>query len=181
MERRGQVNAPSAEAVTFTGQNMVEALPGRPVEVEAPGDLVASEAPHRKEEGDLMKRIAIATEGEEGLSGNVSPHFGESNSYTIVKVEKNGIVEEFRITSPFFCQHRTCSLPNLVREQNADVIIAGSMGKRAMSIFKKYGIEVVTGASGNAKVALNDYLSGKLKGIVECKHHEEKTCHKQRR
>lgn len=124
-----------------------------------------------------MKRIAIATEGEEGLSGNVSPHFGESDSYTIVEVEKSGIVKEFQIASPFFCQHRTCSLPNLIREQKADAIIAGSMGKRAMNIFKKYGIEVVTGASGNAKVALNDYLSGNLKGFVECKHHEDKTCH----
>lgn len=127
-----------------------------------------------------MKIIAIATEGEEGLSGNVSPHFGESNSYTIVEVEGNSIGKEFQITSPFFCQHRTCSLPNIVRKQKANVIIAGSMGKRAMTIFKKYGIEVVTGASGNAKVALNNYLSGKLKGLVECKHHEEKTCHKQR-
>ena len=128
-----------------------------------------------------MKRIAIATDGEKGLSGNVSPHFGESKSYMIVQVEKDRIVKEFQITSPFFCQHRTCSLPNLIREQRADVIVAGSMGARAMNVFKKYGIEVVTGASGNAKVALNDYLSGKLKGFVECKHHEEKTCHKQRR
>ncbi|MFB0527624.1 MAG: NifB/NifX family molybdenum-iron cluster-binding protein [bacterium] len=128
-----------------------------------------------------MKRIAIATEGEKGLSGNVSPHFGESRSYTIVELEGNNTAKVFQITSPFLCQHRTCSLPNFIRKQKADVIIAGSMGLRAMTIFKKYGIEVVTGASGNAKVALNDYLSGKLKGFVKCKHHEEKTCHKQRR
>jgi predicted Fe-Mo cluster-binding NifX family protein len=57
------------------------------------------------------------------------------------------------------------------------VIISGGMGGGAIEIFNEKGIEVITGASGAAETAVNNYLQGNLKstGSVchEHQHHDE--------
>jgi predicted Fe-Mo cluster-binding NifX family protein len=43
------------------------------------------------------------------------------------------------------------------------VIISGGMGGGAVDIFNEKGIEVILGASGDAKHAVENYLKGNLK------------------
>ncbi|NLK63529.1 MAG: hypothetical protein GX289_00380 [Tissierellia bacterium] len=51
------------------------------------------------------------------------------------------------------------------------------MGGGAIEIFNEKGIEVITGARGQAKIAAEDYLKGNLESIGsichEHKHHDE--------
>ena len=76
------------------------------------------------------------------------------------------------------CQRlQTWILPNFLNDMGVNVIISGGMGGGAIEIFNEKGIEVITGATGNAKAAAEKYLQGSLKstGSVchEHQHHDE--------
>ncbi|TET62349.1 dinitrogenase iron-molybdenum cofactor biosynthesis protein, partial [Candidatus Aerophobetes bacterium] len=58
--------------------------------------------------------------------------------------------------------------PTFLKEQGIDVIIAGGMGVRAVGFFDQFGIQVVTGAVGRVKGAVDNFLNGKLKGSEPC-------------
>jgi predicted Fe-Mo cluster-binding NifX family protein len=68
-------------------------------------------------------------------------------------------------------------LPNFLADRGVNVIISGGMGGGAVEIFNERNVEVVVGASGNAKTAVEAYLQGSLKstGSVchEHQHHDE--------
>lgn len=101
-----------------------------------------------------MKKIALPVQGE-----NVSAHFGHAPQFKIFSVEDDEIVEEDVLENP---GHQPGLLPRLLNEAGSDLIIASGMGQKAISIFEKNNIDVVCGASGNAKNAVVDYLKGKL-------------------
>jgi predicted Fe-Mo cluster-binding NifX family protein len=63
-------------------------------------------------------------------------------------------------------------LPQWLREQGADVIIAGGMGSRAQQLFGQNGIRVVVGAASDApEVLVRQYLDDRLvTGTNLCDH-----------
>ncbi|NMA75545.1 MAG: dinitrogenase iron-molybdenum cofactor, partial [Bacteroidales bacterium] len=73
--------------------------------------------------------------------------------------------------------HRPGFLPNFLADQGVNVIISGGMGGGAVAIFGERNVEVVVGASGDAKTAVENYLKGDLKstGAVchDHKHHAD--------
>ena len=73
--------------------------------------------------------------------------------------------------------HRPGFLPNFLNDIGVNVIISGGMGQGAIDIFNEKGIEVITGALGEAKIAAEEYLKGNLKstGSIchEHQHHGE--------
>ena len=78
--------------------------------------------------------------------------------------------------------HKPGFLPNFLNDMGVNVIISGGMGGGAVEIFNDKGIEVITGASGEAKSAVVEYLKGNLKstGSIchEHQHHDECGEHK---
>ena len=60
-------------------------------------------------------------------------------------------------------------VPNFIKQQGAEVIIAGGMGMRAIEFFNQLGIEAVTGASGRVADVINSYLKGNLQGAGPCR------------
>jgi predicted Fe-Mo cluster-binding NifX family protein len=73
--------------------------------------------------------------------------------------------------------HRPGFLPNFLADRGVNVIISGGMGGGAVEIFNERNVEVVVGAKGDAKAAVEAYLQGSLKstGSVchEHQHHDE--------
>ena len=114
-------------------------------------------------------KIAVASDG-----GQVTEHFGHCQSFRIYQAETDRIVKSETIPNP---GHRPGFLPNFLNDQGDNVIISGGMGGGAIEIFAEKGIEVVTGAKGNADDAAKCYLQGSLKstGTVchEHQHHGE--------
>ena len=123
-----------------------------------------------------MKRIAIACEDDRGLDGQVSAHFGRCPCYTVVEVEGQNLVGHRVERNPHFGDHRPGMVPQFVKSLNADAILAGGMGPRAVQMFQGFGIDVVTGASGTARQVLEAYLGGTLSGIVPCQHDHPDSC-----
>lgn len=120
------------------------------------------------EEKEVM-RIAVA--GEEK---NVTEHFGHCVNFLIYDVENGKITNEESIPNP---GHKPGFLPNFLADRGVNVIISGGMGGGAVDIFNERNVEVVVGASGDAKTAVENYLKGELKttGSVchEHQHHDE--------
>ncbi|GAB6180422.1 NifB/NifX family molybdenum-iron cluster-binding protein [Desulfotomaculum defluvii] len=114
-------------------------------------------------------KIAVASE-----NGLVTEHFGYCQSFSIYEVENNQIVKSESIPNP---GHKPGFLPNFLNDMGVNVVISGGMGSGAVNIFNEKGIEVITGAKGNAETAAKSYLQGSLKstGSVchDHKHHDE--------
>lgn len=117
-----------------------------------------------------MKRIALACEDNQGLSGQMSQHFGRCPYYLIVDVEGDEIKKTDSVDNPYYNNHVPGMVPQFINEQGANVMIAGGMGPRAIDMFGNLGIEVVTGAIGNVGNVLQAYLRGEISGVESCEH-----------
>lgn len=117
-------------------------------------------------------KIAVASEGK-----NVSEHFGHCEGFTIFVVQDRQIEAKEFIYNP---GHKPGFLPVFLYEQGVNVVISGGMGGGAVDIFNEKGIEVVTGASGDAQTAVEQYLRGDLKsaGAVCHEHRYSDECEK---
>lgn len=102
-----------------------------------------------------IMRIAVACMGK-----NVSEHFGHCENFTFFDAENGKIVAQNSVPSP---EHKPGRLPNFLHDQGAVVVIAGGMGPGAIDIFNAHNIEVIVGARGDAKTAVENYLAGDLK------------------
>jgi len=100
-------------------------------------------------------KIAVASEGKK-----VTEHFGHCEGFTIFDTENDKIKSSEFIESP---GHKPGFLPVFLYEKGVKVIISGGMGGGAIDIFNEKGVEVITGASGDAEAAVKSYLKGELK------------------
>ena len=123
-----------------------------------------------------MKRITFACDDAQGLNAIMSGHFGRCPYYTMIDVEGNEKKKVHVIKNPYFDNHVPGKIPHFIKEQKANVMIAGGMGPKAIDLFHSFGIEVYTGVSGKVKDVLEAYLNGKVKGMVACAHDHKDSC-----
>lgn len=120
-------------------------------------------------EAKKMIKIAVASENE-----IVTEHFGHCVNFNIFEAENDQIIKSESIPNP---GHKPGFLPNYLNDMGINVVISGGMGGGAIDIFNEKGIEVIVGATGNAKATAEAYLQGSLKstGSVchEHQHHDE--------
>ncbi|WP_027398330.1 iron-sulfur cluster carrier protein MrpORP [Anaerovorax odorimutans] len=109
----------------------------------------------KEENGGIKMKIAVASEGK-----MVTEHFGHCESFIIFETENDQIVNKESVANP---GHKPGFLPNFLNDMGVKVIISGGMGGGAIDIFNEKGIEVITGASGDAEAVVNEYLKGNLK------------------
>lgn len=124
----------------------------------------AHDAPHNEERIDTVMKIAVAANGKE-----VSGHFGHSEQFIVYDVEQNAITAEQCVANP---GHRPGLLPNMLADMGVKTVIAGGMGAHAAGICAERGVEVITGAQGDARSAAEAYLRGELHSTGEmCTEH----------
>jgi predicted Fe-Mo cluster-binding NifX family protein len=102
-------------------------------------------------------RIAIPM-----TNGKMSPHFGHCEKFALIDVDEaaKSIRERKEVDAP---PHQPGLLPGWLREQGADMIIAGGMGHRARGFFAEMGIEVQVGApSQDPEELVRSWLNGSL-------------------
>jgi predicted Fe-Mo cluster-binding NifX family protein len=115
-------------------------------------------------------KIAAACEGT-----NITGHFGHCENFMIFSAEGTTVKDAVSVPNP---GHRPGFLPNYLHGLGVNVIISGGMGSGAIDIFNDLKIEVITGASGDARTAAERYLKGELKssGSVCHEHQHKDTC-----
>lgn len=94
-------------------------------------------------------------------SGKVSMHFGRCPEFTIFKIKENKIKNKKVIDNP---GHKPGFLPKFLNKRGADCLITGGIGRRAVNLFNKYEIEVISGAKGEADKVIEDFLKGEIEG-----------------
>jgi predicted Fe-Mo cluster-binding NifX family protein len=106
----------------------------------------------------------------------LSPHFGHCETFAFFEVdkEKQEILKTESIPAP---PHVPGMLPGWLKEQGADVIIAGGMGGRAVELFEAQSIGLCIGAPSEVPEALvKRFLSGELTGGANTCDHGSQEC-----
>lgn len=114
-------------------------------------------------------KIAIPYE-----NGNVNPHFGQSREFVIFEAEEKEIKGQKVISAESFC-HNHEGLAGFLKREGVNVVIAGGIGYGMISALQGVGLEVVSGASGDARKVAEDYLNGRLVtdgSVCGCSGHE---------
>lgn len=111
-------------------------------------------------------RLAIPIEGNRLCS-----HFGHCSTFAFVDVnqETKSVVARQDLAPP---PHEPGVIPKWVAEQGADLVLAGGMGARAVSLFESGGVKVFTGCPAQTPEELaQGFLDGTLqRGSNECGH-----------
>jgi ATP-binding protein involved in chromosome partitioning len=109
-------------------------------------------------------RIAIPVS-----DGLVSPHFARCGEFALYDVEEGKVKNRASAIPP---PHGPGVLPQWLKEQGANVIIASGMGMRAQALFSEQGIDVVLGAAEDSPDdTVAKYLNGTLEtGDNVCDH-----------
>jgi ATP-binding protein involved in chromosome partitioning len=104
--------------------------------------------------------------------GKLCLHFGHCEEFIIFDVDDNdkkNVTSSQSFTPP---PHEPGLLPRWLSDKNVQLVIAGGMGARAVTLFKERGVDVITGApAGDPEMIIDTYLKGNLiTGINACDH-----------
>ncbi len=113
-------------------------------------------------------KIAVTAENNNGLESLVAQHFGHAPFFILVDVENGEVTSTKGIPNPFISGHAPGEVPTFIKEQNANVMLSGGMGGRAIQFFEDAGIKAATGASGTVRQSLDNYFGGKLTEAAPC-------------
>jgi predicted Fe-Mo cluster-binding NifX family protein len=113
-------------------------------------------------------KIAVTAETSQGLGSVVAHHFGHAPYFILVDVEDGEVTATQDVPNPFLNGHAPGQVPGFIKEQNADVMLSGGMGGRAIQFFEQAGIKAATGATGTVRQALENYFGGKLTEAAPC-------------
>ncbi|MBF0397517.1 MAG: NifB/NifX family molybdenum-iron cluster-binding protein [Desulfobacterales bacterium] len=92
--------------------------------------------------------------------GKLTSHFGHCQNFALIDVEKNKISKKEILIPP---PHEPGVLPKWLSDLGTNIVIAGGMGHRAMSLFEQAGIKLVIGAPVDSPENLvMSYLSNNL-------------------
>ncbi len=114
-------------------------------------------------------KIIVSSDNNRKLDSSVSHHFGRCPYFTIVDLVENEIINVESVENPYFNAHSPGQVPAFIKGLDAEVMLAGGMGRRAISIFENYGIQCSTGAAGTVRNAVNSYAAGSLSAALPCR------------
>lgn len=110
-------------------------------------------------------KIAVASNGKE-----IWGHFGHCECFNIYETEGGKITSAQCVPNP---GHKPGFLPNFLADMGVNAIIAGGMGGGAVEIFNERNVEVIVGAEGDARAAVEAYLHGDLKSTGSICHEHQ--------
>ena len=115
-------------------------------------------------------KIAVTYE-----NGQVFQHFGHTEEFKVYDVEDGKVVSSKVLGSD---GHGHEELAALLAGRSIDVLICGGIGPGAQAALTENGIELCSGASGDADAAVEAYLKGELVSSgANCDHHDHEHDH----
>jgi predicted Fe-Mo cluster-binding NifX family protein len=108
-------------------------------------------------------RVAIPVYDEKGLDDTIYEHFGRSPYFLLIDIVDGEITGFKTVRNEHLEAHEPGQLPELLATHGVRVLICHRVGRKAISFLNQLGIQVVTGASGKVRNAVEAFLSGALK------------------
>ena len=103
--------------------------------------------------------------------GEVFQHFGHTENFKLYEIEAGQVVSN-QIIDTNDSGHE--ALANYLANLSVSVLVCGGIGDGAQAALADAGIEICSGAQGDADAAVNAYLNGELVSAgVNCDHHHE--------
>jgi len=117
-------------------------------------------------------KLVIPTNDKKGLESEIAEHFGRCLTYTFLN-EKGEVIEIIDNTS----EHMGGSglPPELMKKHQAEVLICGDIGPRAISLCAELGIEVYICRASAVREAFDLWKNNQLKkaGVGDaCEQHQ---------
>ncbi len=107
--------------------------------------------------------------------GNIFQHFGRTEQFKVYEVEDGKILSSQVIGSNGIGHG---ALAGLLAEHAIEVLICGGIGGGAQNALAEAGIQVCSGAQGDADAVVEAYLRGELADAgVTCDHHHHEEGH----
>lgn len=111
-------------------------------------------------------KIAVTYE-----NGEVFQHFGHTENFKLYEVEAGQVVSS-EIIPTNGSGHE--ALADFLADLSVNVLLCGGIGSGAQAALAGAGIEICSGAAGDADAAVSAYLSGELESAgVNCDHHHD--------
>jgi predicted Fe-Mo cluster-binding NifX family protein len=121
----------------------------------------------RREGEELMERIVIPAEDENGLNARLSEHFGRAPYFIIVELE-DGSVTSVQVMPNESEHFGGFGLPSdCILQVRPNAIITYGIGPRALSIFQRAGVAVLRANADTVKDVIEAYRQGKLEELTE--------------
>lgn len=111
-----------------------------------------------------MVKIGIPTDGDKGWNEQLAEHFGRSNTYTIVDLDNESVKIITNSSSHMGGQGYP---PDILARENVHILLCQGLGRRAITMFKAFNIDVYIGAEGTVKDAVEAYKQGSLQKASE--------------
>ncbi len=111
--------------------------------------------------------------------GEVFQHFGHTEHFKLYEVEAGQVISG-EVVDTNGSGHE--AMANFLAERSVNVLLCGGIGDGAQAELAAAGIEICSGAEGDADAAVRAYLNGELESAgVNCDHHhgddgEEDSC-----
>lgn len=115
-------------------------------------------------------KIAVTYE-----NGAVFQHFGHTEEFKVYDVQDSKVISS-EVISSNGSGHG--ALASLLGSMDIDVLICGGIGGGAVRALEENGIQLVSGASGDADMAVEAFLNGDLtdSGVTCCHHGDGDSC-----
>ena len=109
-------------------------------------------------------------------NGQVFQHFGHTEQFKVYEIEDNHVVSS-QIVPTNGSGHE--ALADFLAGHSVNVLLCGGIGDGAQAALTSAGIDICSGAVGDADISVSAYLCGELESAgVNCDHHhgEEEGC-----
>ncbi len=104
-------------------------------------------------------------------NGEIFQHFGHTEAFKLYNIENDQIVNS-EIIDTNGNGHE--ALADFLSKLSVSVLLCGGIGGGAQAALSAAGIEICSGAVGDADAAVKAYLNGELVSAgVNCDHHHE--------
>ena len=106
-------------------------------------------------------------------TGEVFQHFGHSDAFKIYEFGENGLTGAMVLDTAALNGHE--AMAAFLAKGDVKVLICGGIGEGAMLALSEEGILVVPGVTGDADMAVAQFLQGILQTdtVPNCNHHGE--------
>jgi predicted Fe-Mo cluster-binding NifX family protein len=117
-----------------------------------------------KETGGVKRMNICVTASGEGLDSEVDPRFGRCSYFVIYDPETRN-VESISNAAAVASGGTGIKAAEIIANAGVNVLLTGTVGPNAFSIFSELGIDVQVGAKGTVGEAIRQYEAGELQSI----------------